>query len=406
MQAAAPIAGQVVHRWRAYLVHMLGTALVTVMACGAVNLGLDAAGIFGAPGVAGINRIKPYLDHHRELSRWQAARRVCAPAGIFGNSRAEIGFDPEHPGFVALGGAFNHAIPGTSVATSSRQMHWLIEAGCAPHTVVLGLEFFDFLGGTAVDESNALIGAPHIDLAAVAETLLSLSALRDSLATLALQRSAHPAGITERGFNPLLNYTAEVRQSGHHALFKQRATENLKNWSNKPKRLHTSTGDPSSDQVALQVFLQQAGGSATSVHILIYPYHAQIRLMIKRLGLSSLFNEWKSSVVATAKRASTKQLTIQVWDFSGISPQTLELIPAAGDRQTQLQHYWEAGHFKKALGDQMLDQVLGDGHAGFGKALQLSTLDAWLAQDEARVRALANEESPLVLEVNRLFNKH
>jgi hypothetical protein len=395
---------QTPHRWPTYLAWFFSTATLLVLACAAFNYAVDALGIFGAPRVAGFNAIKPHLDHHRELSRWQAARRVCAPAGIFGNSRAEIGLDPEHPALVAQGGAFNHAIPGTGLETSQQQLNWLKAAGCSPRTVVLGVEFFDFLGGSAPAADGKPGSAPRIDASAIAETLLSLSALGDSLTTLALQRSANPATITPRGFNPLLNYNAEVKQSGHHALFRQRATENLKNWSRKPRRLLTGQGGPSSDQLALESFLRTATASADTVHVVIYPYHAQIRLMMVRLGLSEMFTEWKASIVATAQRLSTDKVRIQVWDFSALSTQTLEPIPPAGDRQTRLQHYWEAGHYKKELGDQMLGQMLAS-QPGFGKLLDPAMLQAWLEQDQARVRELLAQPSALRSEVDSLFQR-
>lgn len=390
--------------WRAYLGWLFGTAAGLVAVCGAVNYTIDPLGLFGSPRIEGINATKPYLDHHRELSRWQAARRTCAKAGIFGNSRAEIGFDPEHRAFGAIGqDAFNHAIPGTSIETSLRQLRWLKAAGCAPNTVVLGVEFFDFLGGWPPKAAPAAADvAPRLDGAVWAETVFSLTALRDSIATVALQRAKHPALITPRGFNPLRHYELEVQQSGHNTLFRQRGAENLKNWTRKPKRLSTSEGGPSADQVEFEAFLSEASSTASTVHLVIYPYHAEVRLMIERAGLGGLFSEWKASLLETAQLRNTSKARIAVWDFSGISPQTTESIPAPGDRRTRLLNYWEAGHFKKELGDQVLAQVLGDG-VGFGHKLEPSTLAAWLVEDRLRARQLSEQSSPLVAEVDRLF---
>lgn len=391
--------------WRRYIFWMLGSAALLIAACGAVNWAVDPLGIFAAPKISGFNAVKPYLDHHRELSRWQSARQVCGRTGIFGNSRSEIGFDPLHPAFAALGQvAFNHAIPGTGVDTSLRQLRWLQAAGCGPATVVLGVEFFDFLGGWAPDAASQLSAAPAITAPVIAETLFSLTALRDSAGTVVGQYARYPATVTPRGFNPVLNYTAEVARSGHDILFRQRAVENMKRWVKKPKRLRTEAGGPSADQLALEGFLGGAAGSASTVHLVIYPYHAQIRLMMERAGLGGLFADWKASIVQTAQRLSTDKMVIRVWDFSGISAQTLEAIPLPGDKQTQMQYYWEAGHFKKALGDQMLQQVVGGG-AGFGQLLAPDMLDAWLLEDRRRVAALLERPSPLLAGVDALFKQ-
>jgi hypothetical protein len=397
--------------WRRYLVWMFGSALLAVALCAAVNVLIDPLGILGTPRLRGVNAVKPYLDHHRELSRWQAARRACAKAGIFGNSRAEIGFDPEHPAFARAGlDAFNHAIPGKGVDMARRQLDWLTAIGCAPHLTVLGVEFFDFLGGDEPAPETVDMAAPRIDGTVLAETVFSISALRDSIATVLAQHTARPATITPRGFNPLLNYGDEVAQSGHHTLFRQRAQENLRVWMRKPARVLTTSGGASAHQLALEAFLRQAVATSGEVHVVIYPYHAQIRLMLARAGLSSLFSDWKASLVDTANRLSTDKVRIHVWDFSGLSAETQEAIPQPGDRATAMLGFWEAGHFKKALGDRMLDQMLGRA-PGFGIRLQPATAPAWLQLDRHRVRELLEGPTSdhdilrLRAEVDRLFTR-
>ena len=392
--------------WSRYIFWMLGSAAFFIASCGVINFSVDPLGIFGAPKFVGFNAVKPYLDHHRELSRWQAAKRVCGRAGIFGNSRSEIGFDPLHPAFLALGQvAFNHAIPGTGVDTALRQLHWLQAARCAPVTVVLGVEFFDFLGGWPAAALSKPDAAPTITAPVVAETVFSLTALRDAIGTVVIQHTRDAATTTPQGFNPVLNYTAEVARSGHDILFRQRAVENMKRWLKKPKRLRTEAGAASADQLALEEFLGSAAASASTVHLVIYPYHAQIRLMMERAGLGGLFADWKASIVQTAKRLSTDKMVIRVWDFSAISAQTLEAVPVAGDRQTKMQYYWEAGHFKKALGDRMLQQIL-VGSEGFGELLAPEMLDDWLAEDRRRVNALVQQPSPLLAGVDSLLSRH
>lgn len=387
--------------WHAYLRWTLATVFLVVGAVGGLNALIDPLGVFGAPRIAGVNAIKPYLDHHRELARWAAARRVCADTAIFGSSRAEIGFDPENASLRRRGmSAFNHAIPGTRADMSLRQLGWLQAAGCAPGTVILGVEFFDFLGGTPA-RADAVPGpqpAPRPGWRFLAESVFSINGLRDSLAAVMQQRARHPASVTERGFNPLDNYVAEVEQAGHYVLFRQRAEENVHSWLRKPPRLRPEGGGLSDDERILDAILARMAGSGASVHLVIYPYHAQIRMMLERLGLGDLFAEWKRLVFALAARHAAGG-RVEVWDFSGVAPETLEAIPARGDRRTHLKYYWEAGHFKKALGDRMIARMLGEEN-GFGRKLGAGDIDRWLDEDRARVRALLAEPSPLRAEVD------
>ncbi|KAI5916679.1 hypothetical protein [Thauera sp. 2A1] len=383
---------------------MFATLLATVALCGAFNVVIDPLGIFGTPRISGLNATKPYLDHHRDLARWQAARRLCPTAGIFGNSRAEIGFDPEHPGFAAHDlVAYNHAIPGTPISIALRQLHWLDDAGCRPKLLIVGVDFFDFLGAPpARVPPPAIPPAPRIDGSVLAETVFSVTGLRDSLNTIAIQHASHPASLSPRGFNPLLNYIPEVAQSGHYALFRQRALENLKNWTRKAPRIHPDDGSQSVEYAGLNAFLHDAATMGTTVHVVIYPYHAQIRLMMERAGLGRLFAEWKASVLAAAEHTRTGNVAIKVWDFSGVSAETTEPIPAPGDRQTHLTYYWEAGHFKKALGDRILDRILLD-RPGFGQLVTDASVDEWLIEDRRFVTDLASRPSGLIQEVDSLF---
>jgi len=394
--------------WPGYLRWMLGTLIAAIASVGLFNTFVDPLGVFGSPRVTQLNAIKPYLDHHRELARYQGAYRLCANAGIFGNSRAEIGFDPESSALKAHGlSAFNHAIPGTSASTSLRQIIWLQGANCLPKTIVLGVEFFDFLGGSEprpvpTPETDP---PPRRDARFFAESVFSISGLRDSLTTLRLQWSGYPATLTDHGFNPLFNYIPEVEQSGHYVLFRQRAEENMRNWSRKPLQLRPQRGGASDDEVMVDAFLTRAAQGGGTTYVIIYPYHAEIRMMIERLGMGQLFADWKRIVVDIAKKSTAQGGKVQVWDFSGVGPETLEEIPARGDRKTHLIHYWEAGHFKKELGDLMIDRLLGK-QSAFGIELNSENIESWLAEDRRRVQSLLNTPSPILREIDDLMAQH
>lgn len=388
-----------------YLRWMLASLVAGILGVAAINILIDPLAVLGSPRIPGLNAIKPYLDHHQELTRWRLARRDCANAGIFGNSRAEIGLDPEHPAFAQHGlHAFNHAIPGTYAGTSLRQLDWLTSAGCMPQVLILGVEFFDFLGGRSPRPLTVSAPAPAIDAHFLAESVFSLNGLSDSIRTVALQHARNPAMLTERGFNPLRNYVDEVAQSGHYTLFRQRSEENLRRWQNAAPRLQPEAGGPSEDEQLVGAILDRAGGAGSTVHLLIYPYHAEIRLMLEQLGLGHLFDDWKRSIVALAEAPRNGSGRVVVWDFSGIGEETLEAIPEKGDKTTQMTYFWEAGHFKKALGDRMIARIMGAPEA-LGEELHSTHLDAWLAKDRQKLIELLQRSSPLRNEVEDLLGR-
>jgi hypothetical protein len=115
----------------------------------------------------------------------------------------------------------------------------------------------------------------------------------------------------------------------------------------------------------------------TEVHLVIYPYHAQLMAMFEEAGLQSTMEEWKQLLVreADAVRSRHPAARITVWDFSGYANMQCERIPAPGDRHSVTQWYWEAGHFKSTLGERVLQRILG-AETPFGFRLAHDNLDA------------------------------
>jgi len=388
-----------------YLRWMFCTAALLVAAVAVFTLLVDPLGVFGSPRVAGLNAVKPHFEHDRELTHWMGARRLCAKTGLFGNSRAEIGLNPLSPSLLAHGlDAYDNAIPGTSADLSYRQLKWLAEAGCMPRTVFLGVDFFDFLGAQAAPAMSALDAAPapRIDASFIAQNVLSLTGLQDSLETLAIQHSRHPATLTDRGFDPLDNYVAEVEHNGAYALFRQKAQDNIRTWKRLQPRIQPAAGGLCDTEQGIDAFVARARAADAKVYLVIYPYHAETRLIIERLGLGALFAQWKKRMVDLAARHQVPGQAIELWDFSGLSPQTLEAIPPPDDRHTQLRWFWEAGHFKSALGDVALARMLGEPN-GFGVRLDGGNIDDWIRRDRADVLALMATPSPLMREVDSLL---
>jgi len=122
---------------------------------------------------------------------------------------------------------------------------------------------------------------------------------------------------------------------------------------------------------------------------------------------------------------------VRIWNFGSVTPETLEAIPADGDRKTQLQRYWEAGHFKPVLGDVVLEQVLNEGapialantalanatpantavanavlapneNNHFGAEITPANVDAIVAADRAALLAAWQDEHALRAEVQSL----
>ena len=339
--------------YQRFLLALCACLALGVLASIALVVIVDPYGLYGVVDRPGFNAVKPGLSRYQVQIKQAHAVRLHPRVIILGNSRAEIGLDPAAPAFAAAHGAvYNLAIPGTGLGTSSHQLTQLLAAGLKPTTVILGIEFMDFLALKSPPASTAKPGAtPFWQF----DALFSLASVKDALHTLRIQHDAEAATLSADGFNPLRDYGTHVRNDGYHKMFEQRARENAATLKRK-----SVTALTQEDFTLLRALLVQAAGSDAAVKLVIYPYHAQWLAMLEAAGLWPLFEQWKAQLVReiAGVKASHPGASISLHDFSGFGPYNCERIPAAGERGAVTQWYWEAGHFKKALGDVVLERLL------------------------------------------------
>ena len=144
-------------------------------------------------------------------------------------------------------------------------------------------------------------------------------------------------------------------------------------------------------------------------HLVIYPYHAQLLFLFGEAGLWPAFEEWKRELVQVIARVlsdSAGQRQIALWDFSGIFDLSAEPIPLPNDRSTETRWYWEGGHFKSALGDVLLHQIVGKGGPGtrldaINVEQHIHELNRRLGLVEAAEPSLAREAAAKVRDARR-----
>ncbi len=330
---------------------------VTLLVLIALVVIVDPYDLYGLPPISGFNAIKPRPERLQEEIKLTQVRRAHPTALILGNSRAEVGFDPSNAVFARRGlPAYNMAIPGIPITSSAALLRDALRAGVRPEVIIVGVDFPDFLSDrdAVVPASTPANPSRLYALSWRAEALFSLASVIDALRTLLVQRNPEAAVATAQGFNPLAEYNGLVRREGHYALFAQRAQENARRYLSLPRAL----GGPrqeSPGMAALKDILETARAQGIEVHLVVYPYHAQILYMFEYAGLGTLFEDWKSNLARLAERSPRTTL----WDFSGFGSRACERIPGPRDKATRTKWYWEAGHFKASLGNLMLERVLG-----------------------------------------------
>jgi hypothetical protein len=216
--------------------------------------------------------------------------------------------------------------------------------------------------------------------------LFTLKALADSLATLKAQHEPYPTSLRDDGFNPMRDYIGIARKEGYGTMFRQRNQENANAYARGSKTIYLPDGRPASEFHAFEKIIDMARSAGIGVRFVIYPVHAHTLVLFHQSGLWPAFEAWKRELVMRVDGAPSGT-NIELWDFSGFSPYADENVPPPGDTKSEMRWYWEAGHFKKSLGDAMLTQIfdLQASQREWGRRLTASNLEEHLRrQREAR----------------------
>ena len=343
-----------------YLLAWISATLVLLGTVAAFNLLVDPYDLFRVVEREGFNRVKSHAGQRTALFKRKNVERMRPNALVLGNSRAEIGFDPDSPAWpAALRPVFNLALPGTGPHSALDEFRRALDIS-APRIVLVGLDFLDF----RVDPSSRNGFAPSPlrpddplqgfrDRTSV---LLTIDALVDSFGTLKAQRDPYAASLTEAGFNPMRDYVGIAHREGYYAMFRQRNQENAKNYVRGWKSIYLADGRVAPALDAVGQIISVASHQQIAVRLVIYPYHAHTLVLLHGAGLWPAFDAWKRELVKLVENAPTGT-DVELWDFSSFLPYADERVPGPGDTTSELRWYWEAGHFKKSLGDVLLARL-------------------------------------------------
>lgn len=414
-----------------YLKVFLLTTASVFSAVTAFNLVIDPYRIYGLFDWPGVNRVKPYAYNEERLGKALMAQWAKPKALIVGNSRMEVGLDPEHPAWPAKP-VLNLGVPNSTLAENRGLLQHAANAH-KPDLVVFGVDFVDFLIAPGEERSSPKVQhdttqAAEYPLSVYADgsanpdyqwaqwraqltKAISLDAFWHSVGTLYYQHSPYAKDLTVSGFNPMRDYLKIVADEGYGATFRQRDIEAAKIYRKKLKRIFQDGRRGSAVFDALQDVIRYCGERDIRLILVIYPYHAHLLETFAAAGVLPLFEEWKREVLAITREYPENEVVL--WDFSGYNEFTTETVPSTGDRSKRVRWYWEAGHFKKELGDLMLARLFDhspeDGRPllqKFGVILTPENVEAQLAELKQQRQKYIVENSRDIASLEQFAGSH
>ena len=336
----------------------------------ATNYLVDPYLVFGTPRIKGFNKTKVEISNYVRTSKVYQPTFARWDTLIVGNSRVEMGLNPDHACFEKTGATvYNLGIPGAGVGQQLAYAANVIYRQPIKR-VFLSIDFVDFLvreedrSPTTFHDAAATSNLPLLMNGAANpayrwrvvedryKALFSLGALASSARTIMGQSAAGPDR-TESGFNPAQDFARATEIEGAGALFAQKLAS-LETRYQAPWSLRYSDGSLTQDFERLSAFVTIAASRDIEVIVFTNPFHTQFWTLLENKGLSGLHAEWIDLVVT--QLSSSQQSAL--WDFSGESVFIREEVPPLGQRSGPLRWFWEPAHYRSELGDLMLDTML------------------------------------------------
>lgn len=318
---------------------------------------------------------------------------------VLGSSRVEVGIDPLSKSF-ANQSVYNLGLSATNMYELHKVIDYAIKHQ-SPEIMIMGLDFLMFTSQRELHKDfNGSLFSPEVSYSQLAAQYLSdFSVLKESLLTVYYRYQGHTTKVVNaRGY--LDKADTHVI---HRELFDQILTQNFL------VRHDTYAGYQHSKQRE-QLFadsIEKILVHGVELKIFISPIHARQEEALVVTGLYETYENWKKEIVniiAEQQRRHNKK--IHFCDYSGYTSITTEDVPS--DSATKMQWYWESSHYKKALGDLIIDDLLSTNKVSplVGNCqLNSENIAAHLENIRARQQAYGRSHEFEVSEVRRLYNE-
>lgn len=285
---------------------------------------------------------------------------------IIGTSRSLIGYDPSNNFF--LKPSYNFSLEGTTIYELKRNLQWAIQQGNLKQ-VLFGLDYTAFSGNkTKIGVSDF---EDYFKKYNYLKTLFGYDALYDDFNVIfQRQKFYYISGFKEP---ESLSRIFQIEYKSHKAAFLHTEIESFKNSKSGGYVYKNSKESTIGDFMEI---LEICYRNNVDLKMVINPSHIRMWEGLDYYIGYDTWLKWKKDVVK-ANEETAKKLGKQpfaIYDFAIYNKFTSESVP--NDESAKMNYYWDASHFKKELGDMVLDEISGiKKHSNFGVKIDGYNID-------------------------------
>ncbi len=354
------------------LIYGLSIIVITGLLA-SINYFIDPYLLYGSNRISGINDKKPATANRSALFKPYQAIAVKPTTLVVGNSRPEMGINPESSCWPNhYGTIYSLTFPGMSFYGQIRALFHAV-SDSPVENILLGVDFVDFLqlreqpkknywpprnsdffDRLRVDEkSNSNSSYRYNQLKDFSAGLFSLTALNDSVSTL-LSQNVNSVNRTHLGFNPARDYLDIIRHEGPRVLYRQKMNELNKRFEQPGMSVYDAKLW-STEFEGLKRTIQLALAQNIQLTIYINPYHYSYFEAIEKSGYWPEFEAFKKGLMQVVKQYG--QNKVALWDFALYSNYTVSPKPSKKEAKKFLRWFWEPAHYKAKLGEYLLSDM-------------------------------------------------
>ncbi|MBF0504247.1 MAG: hypothetical protein HQL14_03995 [Candidatus Omnitrophica bacterium] len=386
--------------WRKFSIKILALSSIVISFVIGFNWFIDPFDIFDSPAIPHLNSIKTETEHRDRIFKERNLIRIKPLLCVLGNSSADIGIDPQNVNFGGIRG-FNAAMNSMTPTEYEYILNTAIGNGC--RNFIISTDYRNF-GETFLTKDT--FDKEALGKSVPIKYYISYDALQSSVETVIRNISGSSLDIY-------------LKNGQHNFMYMLKGTEKGEGYKKSFRTseaayyhfyLHLDLQDQ--HWQAWERVLNKAYKEGVKVTLFISPCHAR---HLEILSLSqgwSKFEEFKKRLIATNERIAFQngKKPFVLWDFTGYNKFTTEIVP--DDPGAKMKWYWDSMHYKKELGDILLDRIFdgnfsgGQNYADFGVKLTSQNIEAHLVllraqreewesshpQDVSEIAALSNNQ--------------